>query len=207
MKTTATKKAVSKAPPTTTKRTVPSREGLEAIFEDLLKDIYWAEKHLTKALPKMAKASHNDALKDAFETHLQQTQVQIARLEKCFTLIDKKAVAKKCEAMEGLLKEGTDVIDGHVKGHARDAALIAAAQKVEHYEISSYGTLRTMANVLGKVQCAALLEETKDEEASTDESLTTLSEKINQLAVVPAAVYYSSQSNTFKTACISWQDF
>jgi ferritin-like metal-binding protein YciE len=189
MKTTATKKTGNKAGSSTTKRAAPSRESLETIFEDLLKDIYWAEKHLTKALPKMAKASHNDALKDAFETHLQQTQVQITRLEKCFNLIDKKAVAKKCEAMEGLVKEGTEAIDSHTKGHARDAALIAAAQKVEHYEISSYGTLRTMASVLGKVQCAALLEETKDEEASTDESLTTLSEKINQLAVVPAEIF------------------
>lgn len=159
-----------------------SKETLEDIFEDLLRDIYWAEKHLTKALPKMAKASFNEELKDAFTTHLEQTQQQITRLEQCFELIEKKAIAKKCEAMEGLIKEGEEVIENFDEGNARDAGLIAAAQKVEHYEISAYGTLRTMATVLGKSRCAELLEETKDEEAETDVKLTELSEKINQLA-------------------------
>ena len=159
-----------------------SKENLEDIFEDLLKDIYWAEKHLTKALPKMAKAAFNEELVTAFETHLQQTEHQIQRLEQCFELIEKKASAKKCEAMEGLIKEGEEAIEDHDEGHARDAALIAAAQKVEHYEISAYGTLRTMATVLGRAQCAKLLEETKDEEADTDSNLTVLAERINQLA-------------------------
>jgi ferritin-like metal-binding protein YciE len=172
-------KAASAKKKTATKS---SKETLEDIFEDLLKDIYWAEKHLTKALPKMAKAAYNDDLKEGFELHLEETENQVERLEKCFEIIDKKPVAKKCEAMEGLIKEGEEAIADHDSGHARDAALIAAAQKIEHYEISAYGTLRTMATVLGKTQCAELLEETKDEEAETDVKLTELAERINQLA-------------------------
>jgi ferritin-like metal-binding protein YciE len=159
-----------------------SKESLADIFEDTLKDIYWAEKHLTKALTKMSKAAYNEELKDAFETHMEQTEMQIGKLEKCFDLLGKKAVAKKCEAMEGLIKEGEEQIEEHEEGHARDAALIGAAQKVEHYEISAYGTLRTMANVLGMSQCAEILEEIKDEEAETDVKLTELAEKINLLA-------------------------
>jgi ferritin-like metal-binding protein YciE len=159
-----------------------SKESLEDIFEDMLKDIYWAESHLSKALPKMAKASYNEELKEAFEGHLKETKGQISRLEQCFSLLGMKAQGKKCAAMQGLVEEGQDAINDHEKGHARDAALIGAAQKVEHYEISSYGTLRTMATVLGKVQCAELLEASKDEEAATDEKLTRLSEKINKLA-------------------------
>ena len=159
-----------------------SKESLEDIFEDMLKDIYWAENHLSKALPKMAKAAYNEELKEAFEGHLKETKGQISRLEQCFSLLGMKAQGKKCPAMQGLVEEGQEAIDDHDSGHARDAALIGAAQKVEHYEISSYGTLRTMATVLGKVQCAELLEASKDEEAATDEKLTRLSEKINKLA-------------------------
>jgi ferritin-like metal-binding protein YciE len=159
-----------------------SKENLEEIFEDLLKDIYWAEKHLTKALPKMAKASFNEELKTAFESHLEVTEQQVTRIEQCFELLDKKAVAKKCVGMEGLVKEGDELIAELSEGHARDAGLIAAAQKIEHYEISAYGTLRTIAKVLGKAQCAELLEDTKDEEAETDQLLTELAERINQMA-------------------------
>jgi ferritin-like metal-binding protein YciE len=159
-----------------------SKETLEDIFEDMLKDIYWAEKNLLKALPKMAKASHSEELTEAFNLHLEQTQVQIQRIEDCFELLEKKATASKCEAMKGLIKEGEDTIEKYEKGHARDAAIIAAAQKIEHYEISAYGTMRTMAKVLEKTKCAELLEKTKDEEAETDANLTELAEKINQLA-------------------------
>lgn len=159
-----------------------SKETLEDIFENTLKDIYWAEKHLTKALAKMSKAAYNEELRDAFDTHLEETEMQITKLEKCFELIGKKAAAKKCEAMEGLIKEGEEQIEEYEEGHARDAALIGAAQKVEHYEISAYGTLRTMANVLGMSECAEILEEIKDEEAETDVKLTEVAEKINQLA-------------------------
>ncbi len=159
-----------------------SKDTLENIFQDMLKDMYWAEKHVLKALPKMAKASHHEELREAFDSHLEQTQLQIQRIEDCFDLMDVKATAKKCEAMEGLVKEGEETIGKYAEGFARDAALIAAVQKIEHYEISSYGTMRTMAKVLGKVQCAELLEESKDEEAETDERLTEIAEKINQLA-------------------------
>jgi len=159
-----------------------SKETLEDIFEDMLKDIYWAEKHLVKSLPKMVKASYNEELRDAFESHLGQTHLQLKRIENCFELLEQKATSKKCLAMEGLIKEGEETMEEYHVGHARDAALIAAAQKIEHYEISAYGTLRTMAKVLGKVRCAELLEETKDEEAETDAKLTDLAEKINQLA-------------------------
>jgi ferritin-like metal-binding protein YciE len=158
-----------------------SKETLEDIFVDMLKDIYWAEKHLTKALPKMAKAAYSEELKEAIENHLEETKLQVDRLEKCFEILEMKAVAKKCEGMEGLVKEGVEAIEEHHEGDARDVAIIAAAQKVEHYEISAYGTLRTIANVLGKVQCAELLEASKDEEAEADEKLTALADKINQL--------------------------
>jgi ferritin-like metal-binding protein YciE len=159
-----------------------SKDTLEDIFEGILKDMYWAEKFLTKALPRMAKASHNEELREAFDDHLEQTLRQVERLEKCFDIIETKAVGKKCAAMEGLVKEGAELIEEYEKGNARDAALIAAAQKIEHYEISAYGTLRTMATVLGKMQCAELLEATKDEEAETDEKLTVIAERINQMA-------------------------
>jgi ferritin-like metal-binding protein YciE len=165
-----------------TRSSKSSKETLEDIFEDTLRDIYWAEKHLTKALTKLSKAAYDEELKDAFETHVQETEWQIGKLEKCFELLGKKAVAKKCEAMEGLIREGEGQIDEHAEGYPRDAALISAAQKVEHYEISAYGTLRTMANVLGMPQCAEILEQIKDEEADTDIKLTELAEKINHLA-------------------------
>lgn len=159
-----------------------SKETLEDILEDMLKDIYWAEKYLIKALARLAKATYHEELKTAFETHLEETQRQVGRIEKCFEILEMKPVAKKCEAMQGLVKEGDEVIEDHDEGHARDAALIAAAQKIEHYEISAYGTMRTIATVLGKVQCAGLLEQTKDEEAEADEKLTELAGKINLLA-------------------------
>lgn len=159
-----------------------SKDSLEDTFEDLMRDIYWAEKHLTKALPRMSRASFNEDLKAAFDAHLEVTEQQVTRLEKCFELMEKKALGKKCIGMEGLVKEGEEVINDLDEGHARDAGLIAAAQKIEHYEISAYGTLRTMAKVLGKAQCAQLLEETKDEEAEADQQLNDLAERINKLA-------------------------
>lgn len=165
-----------------TKSAKSSKESLEDIFEDMLKDIYWAENHLAKALPKLAKASYNEELKDAFEAHHKETLAQISRLEQCFSLLEIKPQGKKCPAMQGLVEEGQEAIGDHSSGNARDVALIAAAQKAEHYEISSYGTLRTIATVLGRVQCAELLEANKDEEAETDEKLTRLAEKINKLA-------------------------
>lgn len=182
---TAAKKAANKSAVKTkrpAKAVKSSKESLEDIFEDMLKDMYWAENHLAKALPKLAKASYNEDLKDAFEAHLKETQGQILRLESCFKLLQLKPQGKKCPAMQGLVEEGQEAISEYESGHARDAALIGAAQKAEHYEISSYGTLRTIATVLGRVQCAELLEANKDEEAETDEKLTRLAEKINKSA-------------------------
>jgi ferritin-like metal-binding protein YciE len=159
-----------------------SRESLETIFQENLRDIYWAEQHLTSSLPRLAKAANDEELKTTFDVHVNETKLQIGRIEKCFEMLELKPMGKKSEAMQGLTKEATRVISAHKAGPARDAALIAAAQKVEHYEISAYGTLRTMATMLGKVQCAELLEDNKDEVAEADETLTKLAEKINRMA-------------------------
>ena len=172
--------------PTTRKPLHPKHaEDLSVIFEDLLKDIFWAEKHLTKALPKMSKAAHGKDLKAGFDKHLEETNNQIVRLEKVFELMGKKAVAKKCAAMEGLVKEGEEAIEAYEMGFARDASLIVAAQKVEHYEIAAYGSLRTHATLLGMDEAVKLLIETLNEEKTTDQSLTTLSETINEWALQP----------------------
>jgi len=153
-----------------------SENPLMELFVDELKDIYWAEKHLTKALPKMAKAAQSEELKASFEEHLEVTEGQIERLEEVFSIIDMKPAAKKCEAMDGLVKEGEELMSEFKGSPAIDAALIAAAQKVEHYEIATYGTLRTYARLLGYDEAADLLQATLDEEAETDENLTALAE-------------------------------
>ena len=163
-------------------------KDLSLIFKDLLKDIYWAEMHLTKALPKMSQAAHGEDLKAGFDKHLQETNNQVMRLEKVFKLIGQKPEAKKCAAMEGLVKEGEEAIAEYEEGFARDAALIVAAQKVEHYEIAAYGSLRTHASLLGMKEAADLFEETLDEEKTTDQALRTLSETINEWALQPEDV-------------------
>jgi ferritin-like metal-binding protein YciE len=166
-----------------------TKESLINVFEDLLKDIYWAEKYLTRALPKLAKAASSEELREAIEKHMEDTQLQVGRIEQCFEALSLKAEAVKCEAMEGLVTEANEAIAQYTDPAVRDAALIAAAQKIEHYEITSYGTLRTMAKVLGRMQCADLLEQSKDEEAEVDEKLTFLAEKINlQACETPAVV-------------------
>ncbi|MCZ8217756.1 MAG: DUF892 family protein, partial [Cyclobacteriaceae bacterium] len=137
--------------------TKTSKESLQDIFGDLLKDVFWSENHLIKTLPKMAKASYNELLQNAFDGQLEQTGVQLIRLENCFELSAIKAAGKQCWAMEGLAGEGLAMIENYHRGHARDAGLIAAAQKIEHYKISAYGTLRTMAEILGLMPCARLL--------------------------------------------------
>jgi ferritin-like metal-binding protein YciE len=154
-------------------------------FVDELKDIYWAEKHLVKALPKMQKAATSTDLAAAFEKHTGETQTHIDTLEQVFGLLDEKAVAKKCEAMEGLLAEATSIIEDTEKGtHTRDAGLILAAQKVEHYEIATYGSLRTFAETMGHSDVAALLQKTLDNEKATDTALTQAAESlVNQAAV------------------------
>jgi len=151
--------------------------ALNELFIDELKDIYWAEKHLAKALPKMAKAATSEELRTAIENHLEETENHITRLESAFDSIDEKAVAKKCEAMAGLIKEGDEIVTETEDGtFTRDAGIISAAQKIEHYEIASYGTLRTLANVLGYNEAAELLEATLKEEKNADSLLTQIAE-------------------------------
>ncbi|TLV03705.1 YciE/YciF ferroxidase family protein [Dyadobacter luticola] len=150
---------------------------LDELFTDGLKDIYWAEKHLAKALVKMAKSATSEELKSAFEQHTAETEEHAARLEQIFEMLGKKAQAKKCAAMEGLIEEGEEIIESTDKGTmVRDCGLIMAAQKVEHYEISSYGTLRNIAVTLGHQDVADLLQQTLDQEGTTDKLLTELAE-------------------------------
>jgi len=152
-------------------------EKLKELFVDGLKDIYWAEKHLVKALPKLAKAATSEDLKAAFESHLHETQQQVERLERIFGLIDEPAEAKTCQAMVGLSKEADEIIESTEEGTmVRDCGLIMAAQKVEHYEIASYGTLRNIARILGHFDVAEILQTTLNEEGESDHKLTELAE-------------------------------
>ena len=176
MPTTATKTRNNKKKVTNT-GIAKGNTQLEKFFVDALKDIYWAEKALTKALPKMQKAATTEELKSAIEEHLAQTQEHVARLEEAFEMMGKKAQAKKCEAMEGLIKEGETALEETEKGTmTRDVAIIASAQKVEHYEIATYGTLVTLANTMGQTDLAELLIETLEEEKETDSNLTAIAE-------------------------------
>jgi ferritin-like metal-binding protein YciE len=154
----------------------------EALVKEL-RDVLSAEKQITKALPKMAKNASNDELRAAFEEHLEQTEHQIERLEKVFELLELKPRSSKCEAMSGLIEEGKEILEEDASPGAKDAMLIAAAQKVEHYEIASYGTLCTWAKILGRDDIERLLQETLDEEKETDEKLTLLASDINKEAV------------------------
>jgi ferritin-like metal-binding protein YciE len=137
-------------------------------------DIYWAEKALTKAIPKMAKNATSPDLKEALESHLAQTHEQVGRVEMVFEIIGKKATAKKCEAMDGLIKEGEEIMEECEQGPMRDAGIISAGQKIEHYEIASYGTLCQFAETLGFTEAADLLEQTLNEEEDADEKLTEI---------------------------------
>jgi len=150
---------------------------LEEFFHGELKDIYWAEKHLVKTLPKMKKAATTAELKQAFEDHLATTKEHAVRLEKVFGLLGKKPQAKKCEAMEGITKEGASIIEDTEAGTAtRDVGLILAGQKVEHYEISTYGGLVQLAKTLGRADVASVLAETLREEKEADQLLTSIAE-------------------------------
>ncbi len=158
-------------------RTKNGKNMLEEFFGDELKDIYWAEKHLTKVLPKMQKAATSPALKQAFADHLETTKVHVQRLEQAFELMGKKPQAKKCDAMAGITEEGEGIIEETEKGTAtRDVGLILAGQKVEHYEISTYGGLAQLARSLGLNDVAGLLEETLNEEKEADSLLTQIAE-------------------------------
>jgi ferritin-like metal-binding protein YciE len=163
-----------------------SVDTVEKLLVEELKDLYSAEKQITKALPKMAKNAHNTDLKTAFETHLKQTEGQIERLDRAFEILGKSSSGKTCKGMQGLLEEGSETIE-ETEGEVRDAAMICAAQKVEHYEMAGYGSARTWAQQLGKKEIADLLQQTLDEEGETDHKLTQLSGKINKLAQRHAA--------------------
>ncbi|HWG45545.1 MAG TPA: ferritin-like domain-containing protein [Gemmataceae bacterium] len=159
----------------------------DELFVEQLQDLYDAEQRLTKALPKMAEAAHSPALKSAFEEHLRQTHNHVTRLEQVFKSIGQSAQSKTCAAMKGLVEEGSEVISANGDPNVKDAALIAAAQRVEHYEIAGYGTVRTFAQRLGKSEAARLLQETLNEEAETDKKLTGLAERaINPKAAAMA---------------------
>jgi len=145
---------------------------LMKLFEDELKDIYWAEKALTKAIPKMIKNATSAELIEALENHLSETEEQVSRAEQVFEALGKKPTAKKCEAIAGLIKEAEEIMDECEEGAMRDAGIISAAQKVEHYEIASYGTLRQFAETLGLNVAVSLLEQTLEEEKAADKKLT-----------------------------------
>ena len=147
-------------------------EGLRELFVSSLKDIYWAEKALTKALPKMAKKATAQNLIDAINDHLAVTQEQVTRLEQVFEIVGEKAAAKKCDAMEGLIKEADGIVEETERGSVRDAGIIAASQKIEHYEIATYGTLVAFAKTLGENEAADLLHQTLEEEKNADIALT-----------------------------------
>jgi ferritin-like metal-binding protein YciE len=159
-----------------------AENGLRELYLDELKDLYNAENQLIKALPKLAKASSSDELREGFEQHLEQTKGHVERLEQIFEALDESPKGKKCAGMEGLVKEGSEVMSEDFEGAVMDAALIGAAQRVEHYEIAAYGTVIAFANQLGESEHASLLKETLEEEKETDEKLTSLSEEINSRA-------------------------
>jgi ferritin-like metal-binding protein YciE len=153
-------------------------ESLRELLVDELKDLYSAENQLVKALPKMAKAAASPELKAAFEEHLEETKGQVDRLVTIFEQLEGSPKGKKCKAMEGLVEEGSEFIDADGEDSVKDAALICAAQKVEHYEIASYGCARTFATLLGLDEVAELLQETLDEEGNADKKLTELAETV-----------------------------
>ena len=154
-------------------------ESLRDLFIEELKDIYSAENQIIKALPKMEKAASSPQLKAGFSEHLQQTKGQVERLEQIFTQLDESQKGKTCKGMKGLLEEGEELMDEDVDPEVLDAGLISAAQRVEHYEIAAYGTVRTYAELLGLNDAAELLQQTLNEEKQTDQKLNTLAESIN----------------------------
>ena len=158
------------------------KDSLRELYIDELKDLYSAETQLVKALPKMAKAASNDQLRQAFEEHLRQTSEHVSRLEQIFEALEEKPTGKKCVGMEGLVKEGSEVMKEDYADEIKDAAIIGAAQRVEHYEMAGYGTVRAFAELLGESEHVSLLEETLNEEKEADEKLTQLAEEINSLA-------------------------
>jgi len=157
-------------------------ESLNDLWLDQLRDLYDAENQLIKALPKMAEAANSEELREGIERHLEQTKGHAQRIEMIFENLGDKAKGKKCKGMEGLIKEGSETLNEEMDPDVKDAAIIAAAQRVEHYEIAGYGTARTYANLLGEREAASLLEQTLQEEKDTDAKLNELAEDINVAA-------------------------
>jgi ferritin-like metal-binding protein YciE len=187
-KTATAKKTAAPKKSATPKKTTASKSSAKApaksdaasdlkdFFEDALKDIYWAEKALTKALPKMEKNATHPDLKEAIATHLKETEVHVMRLEECFKSLGLKPEAKKCDAMQGLLDEGKSIMEETKPGAIRDVGIIAASQKVEHYEIATYGSLAAYAKVLGEKKCLSNLLSTLKEEKNCDKLLTQIAD-------------------------------
>ena len=153
-----------------------SLDSLHDLYVDELKDIHSAERQLLRALPRMAKAADSPELRSAFESHLKETEKQVERLDKIFAELEKKATGKKCKGMEGLIEEGKEMMEEEADPAVMDAALIAAAQRVEHYEMAAYGTAREFAERLGMAEAARLLQKTLEEEEQTDKLLTSIAE-------------------------------
>jgi ferritin-like metal-binding protein YciE len=158
------------------------KSSLQDLYLDELRDLYNAETQLVKALPKMAKAASNDQLRAAFQEHLRQTSEHVSRLEQIFEQLGEKATGKKCLGMEGLVKEGSETMKEDYSDEVKDAAIIGAAQRVEHYEMAGYGTVRAFAELLGETEHVSLLEKTLEEEKQADQKLTELAEELNPKA-------------------------
>ncbi|MEZ0497429.1 ferritin-like domain-containing protein [Sphingomonas sp. IW22] len=154
-----------------------ANKTLETLFHDTLRDIYYAERKILRTLPKMARAAKSEELKSAFETHRDQTEGQIERLQQVFEIIGKTPRGKTCEAIDGIVAEGEEIIEDYKDSPALDAGLLASAQAVEHYEITRYGTLRRWAQLLGLDEAVSLIEQTLEEESQTDELLTDIADK------------------------------
>jgi ferritin-like metal-binding protein YciE len=164
------------------KKRMTRKDSLKQLYIDELKDLYSAETQLVKALPKMAKASSNSQLRQAFEEHLRQTSDHVSRLEQILETLEEKATGKKCLGMEGLVKEGSETMEEDYSNEVKDSAIIGAAQRVEHYEIAGYGTVRALAELLGENEHLSLIEQTLEEEKQADENLTQLAVEINSQA-------------------------
>src|SRR5215469_312404 len=162
-------------------------KSLQELYVEQLRDLYNAENQLVKALPKMAKAAQSEALRQGFEQHLEQTKGHVDRLEQIFSAMDESPKGRKCAGMEGLVREGEEVIKEESSSEALDAGLIASAQRVEHYEIAAYGTVRSFAELLGLNEAVNLLRHTLEEEKETDEKLTELSKEVNAQAMNAAS--------------------
>jgi ferritin-like metal-binding protein YciE len=172
------------------------QESLRELYINELKDLYSAETQMVKALPKMAKAASSDELRQAFEEHLRQTSEQVSRLEQIFDELGEKPTGKRCLGMEGLVKEGAEVMKEDYEDSVKDAAIIGAAQRVEHYEIAGYGTAKAFAEILGHDEDVSLLEQTLNEEKEADQKLNQLAEEINARAVEEGDATKSAREDT-----------